>query len=144
MKALQARESAAWTRLLSLSDAIPSTADWRIEGSRYLDSINFWFQSFWPRGMTEQDKSQANEMFDRFAFPIWRPIWNKYDAAAALGPGEAGYISEVACVHECDAAIMRRPYAYPPISSSGRNSEMDRLKTHKPQDLYDGNRGDYE
>jgi hypothetical protein len=66
---------------------------------------------YWPERMELRTREEMIEAFRRSVYPIWRPIWERLDKAFLLLPGDPGYLSEMAALHEADAEIFRAALA---------------------------------
>lgn len=139
IREMQVAETAAYQRCLREAQAFgeggPRTrTDWQMIGVARMATFNDALGAFWPARSPLDWRECETRLYHRHIFRLWRTLWDRFDAAWNKMPGEVGYISEVMAVHQCDIAIAKDSYPFPPASVSGAaSSGMDRFKS-KPGD----------
>lgn len=147
IREIQEAETAAYQRFLweavAFGEGGPQTrTDWQMVGMSRLATFNDALGPFWPARSPLDWRERETRLFHRHIFRLWRSLWDRYDTAWDKMPGEVGYLSEVTVIHQCDIAISKDPYPFPPASvagasSSGMNSFKSKPEEDQKEDWWD-------
>lgn len=134
IESLHERERRAYQQFAVESEAFkaggPRTqTDWRTIGQALISETNSIInEPFFPPRSIKEWREAEMQKFERHTFALWRSIWNRFDAAWDKKSGEPGYMSELDAVHQCDLAIWRDRYPFPPKSVALAGGGMEHLK----------------
>lgn len=91
---------------------------------------------FWSPRTTKEIRENQNKLFSRRIFTIWRPLWNRVDAAMDSPRKEDARV-ELDVIHMIDTAVNADPFPYPSNSSGSSGMNALKEKTEKdPEDMY--------
>ena len=113
----------------------PTGPHWQGSAAHIMRRFDDVLGSYWPRGATnEWMESQIRRFWEHF-YPIYRPIWDRYDAAWDKMPRDKGYYPDIQVIHDVDRVIVLEAWPFPPRTTTVKSSdgELNRLKDH--QDL---------
>jgi hypothetical protein len=97
--------------------------DWVSIGVDYMIGVNIRLGPFWPLRSTSDWQRSQIVLFKDLIYLIWHKSWERLEDSAFKEPGEAGYISEIAAVHQVDAEVHAMDYDFPPAKANAPVSE---------------------
>jgi hypothetical protein len=91
---------------------------WTAAGVALMADFNLTLPKFWPKNFDNSDKIREKAIFLKHIFPLWRPIWDRLDAAHNCNRSDKDYVSELDTVHLIDWKVLRDAFEFPPKQSS--------------------------